>query len=134
MLILLCTYFTFSICKSQLIRFINGPIVVTLEKDYRNWVYEPMAITICTNYLHENASDELIQHFQEKFNDSTNHSEDYRNLFNIVGSLNAENVDLIDKIENIDLFLNLSGKDLLMIASKVRKNTKFLRNKINISN
>lgn len=119
-LILLCTFSTIWICVSQVARFINGPIVVTLEKDYRNWVYKPMAITICTDYLNENATDVLMQRFSENFSQfSIDDSRKYRDFFHIIGSLNAENLDLIRKFENTNLFSNLTGEDLLTIATEV---------------
>lgn len=119
-LIMLSAYFTFSVCISQLVRFINGPIVVTLEKDYRNWAYEPMAITICTDYLHENAADELIERFSRNLKEfDTNSSNSYRHLFNVIGSLNAENIDRMNEIGNIDLFGTLTGDDLMAIATEV---------------
>lgn len=119
-LIVLFTYFTYSICTNQLRRFLNGPIVVSLEKDYRNWVYEPMAITICTDFLNESATHKIIQRYTTTEEDCDPDSyELYRQYFELIGSLNPENLHLISEFEHTDLFANLTGDDLLSIAVNV---------------
>lgn len=119
-LILLFTYFTYSICANQIRRFLSGPIVVSLEKDYRNWVYEPMAITICTDFLNESVMHEIIQRYASVEQDCDPDSyELYRQYFELIGSLNAENVQSISEFEHTDLFVNFTGDDLLSIAIEV---------------
>lgn len=121
LLILLFACFTFWICISQLLRFVNGPIVVTLEKDYRNWVYEPMAITICTDYMNASAANELIERFKGTITGfDSSRSEDYHHFFNVVGTLNAENVHLLKEFESTDLFEHFTGEDLLTIAAEAK--------------
>lgn len=120
-LILLFTYFTLSVCGNQLLRFLNGPIVVSLEKDYRNWAYEPMAITICSDYLDEDAMNSLIQRYTDTTEDCDPDSYDiYRRFFEVVGLMNAENIHLIGEFENDELIMNLTGEDLRTIATEVR--------------
>lgn len=119
-LILVFTYFTYSICAEQIRRFLNGPIVVSLDKDYRNWVYEPMAITICTDFLNKSVMDEIIQQYTNTEEDCDPDSyELYRQYFELIGSLNADNLHSISEYEHTDLFTNLTGEDLLSIAIKV---------------
>lgn len=111
------TYFTFSVCNDQVLRFLNGPIVVSLERNYREWSHEPMAITICTDQLHQNVIDASYRRFVNNANGSEAESDDvYRRLFHAIGSLNADNIHSMGEFENIGLFLNFSGEDILRIA------------------
>lgn len=113
------TYFTYTICASQILRFLNGPIVVSQEKDYRNWVYEPMAMTICTDYLNRTTMHEMVQRYANTDEDCDPDSyELYRQYFELIASLNLDNLHLVSKFEH-DLFANLTGEDLLSIAIKV---------------
>lgn len=119
-LIVLFTCFAYSICANQIRRFLNGPIVVSLEKDYRNWVYEPMAITICTDFLNKSAMHEIIQRYANTEEDCDPDSyELYRQYFDLIRSLSSENLHLISEFEHTDLFANLTGEDLLSIAIEV---------------
>lgn len=119
-LIVLFSYFTYSICANQIRRFLNGPIVISLEKDYRNWVYQPMAITICSDFLNKSVMHEIIQRHANVDEDCDPDSyELYRQYFELIGSLNSENLHLISDFEHTDLFANLSGEDLLSIAIEV---------------
>lgn len=117
---MLFTYFTYSICANQIRRFLSGPIVVSLEKDYRNWVYEPMAITICTDFLNASVMHEMIQRYTNvDENCDPDTFELYRQYFALIGSLNSENLQLISEFEGSGLFVNLTGDDLLSIAIEV---------------
>lgn len=119
-LILLFTYFTYSICANQIHRFLNGPIVVSMEKDYRNWVYEPMAITICTDFIDKSAMHEIIQQYTNIEEDCDPDSyELYRQYFELIASLNPKNLHLIAQFDDINSIANLTGEDLLSIAIKV---------------
>lgn len=119
-LIILFSYFTYSICANQILRFLNGPIVVSLEKDYRNWVYDPMAITICTDFLNQSVMHDIIQRYTNVDEDCDPDSYDlYRQYFELIGSLTPENLHLIDEFKHTDLFMNFTGEDLLSIATEV---------------
>lgn len=119
-LIVLFIYFTLSVCGNQILRFLNGPIVVSLEKDYRNWAYDPMAITICTDYLDENAMNRLIEQYTDTTEDCDPESYDiYRRYFNVIGSLNAENIHLLTEFQDEQQILNFTGDDLRNIAKEV---------------
>lgn len=76
-----------------------------------------MAVTICTDSIHENATDKLIQQFAGE--SDADAYEDYRQLFDILSVLNVENMHLIEEITNIDRFANLTGDDLLNIVVEV---------------
>lgn len=121
-LIILFTYFTYSICANQIRRFLNGPIVVSLEKDYRNWVYEPPAITICTDFLNKSVMHDLVERYANVEEDCDPDTyEFYRQYFELIGSLNSENLHLIREFEQIDLVANFTGEDLLSIAIEVKQ-------------
>lgn len=121
-LILLFTYFTCTICVEQVLRFWNGPIVVSMEKDYRNWAYEPVAITICTDYLNETTMHEIVQRYANTDEDCDPESyELYRQYFALIASLNLENFHLINEFGHTDLFANFTGEDLLSIAIEVNQ-------------
>lgn len=119
-LILLFTYFAFSICVDQVLRFLNGSIVISLEKDYRNWAYDPMALTICTDYLHESVFDKLIQNFgNASGNCDAQCYIDFQHFFSVANSITASNMDRLIEFEQSKLFLNLTGEDLLAIVTEV---------------
>lgn len=95
--------------------------MVSLEKDYRNWAYEPMAITICTDYLDEDAMNTLIQQYTDTTEDCDPDSYDiYRRFFAAIGLMNADNIHSIREFANIDLVMNFTGEDLRIIATQVR--------------
>lgn len=124
-LIVLFTCFTYSICANQIRRFLSGPIVVSLEKDYRNWIYEPMAITICTDFLNKSVMHDLIQRYANVDGDCDPDSyELYRQYFELIGSLNSENLHLIGDFEDTSFFANFTGDDLLSIAIEVSRPNK----------
>lgn len=117
MLILLFSYFTYSICNDQVVRFLNGPIIVSLEKNYRDWAHEPMAITICTDYVDESVADNLYRRLANNGNGSKTENYDvYRRFFHAVGTLNAENIQSMEEFENMSVFTNLNGDDIFGIA------------------
>lgn len=119
-LILLFIYFSISICSDQILRFLNGPIVVSLEKDYRNWGYEPMTITICTDYLNEDAMNNVIQRYiNTTGNSQLDHFDLYQRYFHMIASLNANNFQSLNEFANVELFANLTGDDLLTIVTEV---------------
>lgn len=119
-LIVLFIYFTLSVCGNQIVRFLNGPIVVSLEKDYRNWVYDPMAITICTDYLNEDAMNRLVEQYTETDEDCYPESyEFYRRFFNVIGLLNPENIHLLSEFQDEPQILNFTGDELRIIAKEV---------------
>lgn len=121
-LTVLFTYFTYSICANQIRRFLGGPIVVSLEKDYRNWVYEPMAITICTDFVNKSVMHEMVERYAKVDEDCDPDSYKlYRQYFELIGSLNADNLHLIGEFEDTDFFANLTGDDLLSIAIEVSR-------------
>lgn len=118
------------ICTNQLIRFFNEHFL-SMETDYRNWTYEPMAITICTNYFHENATEEVIQRFEGEWDADS--YEDYHQFFRILSVLNVENMHLMEEITNIDRFVNLTGEDLFNIVVEVNKLLFFIKMLIIVS-
>lgn len=93
---------------------------MSLEKDYRNWVYEPMAITICTDFLNQSVMHDIIRRYTDVDEDCDPDSYDlYRQYFELIGSLTPENLHLIDEFKHTDLFMNFTGEDLLSIATEV---------------
>lgn len=80
-----------------------------------------MAITICSDYLDEDAMNSLIRRYTDTTEDCDPDSYDiYRRFFEVVGLMNAENVHLIGEFENDELIMNLTGEDLRTIATEVR--------------
>lgn len=121
MLILLFTYFTFSVCLNQVTRFITDPTVFTVETNYNSWVYKRPAITICTDYTNNSFIDEYYQRSENVTSidyDSTTYR-DYNHYMKIIGYLNAENFNLIEEFENTDLFKSLTGEEIFDIALNV---------------
>lgn len=116
MLVLLFSYFTFSVCVSQFIRFVTSPFVFTVEINFHSWIYSTPAITICADYVNETFIDESYQSYERKSIDSY---EDFRRYMIIIGKLNAESIHLIDDFENTEIFKSLRGEDLLDIAINV---------------
>lgn len=116
-LIIIFAYFACFICIDQIIRYLKRPIVVSLDKDYRNWAYEPMAITICTEYIHKRAINELVERFQNPLDViNPNIHNEYHKFFSIIGLINAEKIHLIEEFNATNLFSNLTGEDLLDIV------------------
>lgn len=52
------------IFSNQLQRYLNDPTVIALEIDYRKWVFEPNAVTMCSEFVaNSNASTWLIKYY-----------------------------------------------------------------------
>lgn len=120
-LVILFICFTISICYDQMNRFLDSPISVSLEKDYRNWKYRPMAITICTDFINDTSVNQFIERFanvSDEYDSKTSYDE-YKSFFEMIGALNVENIDLINQFESIDSVKNFTGDDLLFIAIEV---------------
>lgn len=109
-----------AICIKQMQRFSSSPIIVTLENDYRSWVYPPMAITLCPNYIEESSLERLIQQYSGVSEDcDLDTFEEYRQYFEAIGSLNAGNIQSFDRFEDTEMLSNLTGDDLMFIATEV---------------
>lgn len=120
-LILLFTYFTLSICINQVSRFVNDPFIFTVKTDYNSWSYNIPSLTICSDYMNDSFVDEIYQRF-ENVTSIAYESRTYRDYYHymkLIGSLNAENIHLIDDFENTKLFKNLTGEEIFNIALNV---------------
>lgn len=121
MLVLIFIYFTVTICIDQVTRFLTDPFILTLERHDHSWRFRQPAITICSDYANDSYIIEVFQRSKDASTDHENRTlEHYRHYMKIIGALNAENVHrLIDQFEHTTLFKNLSGEELLAIASNV---------------
>ena len=77
--------------------------------------------TICSDYVNESF---IEQHYQRSENVISIDKEskayrDYYRYMKIIGSLNAENIHLIDHFESTELFKDLSGEEIFDIALNV---------------
>lgn len=121
MLILLFTYFTISICINQVARFLNDPFVFTVEANYNSWAFNLPGYTICTDYVNDSFIGEYYK--RDKNITSIDHDSssyrDYYHYMRIIGSLNEENIHLIDEFERTDLFKSLTGEEIYDIALNV---------------
>ena len=92
-----------------------------MEVNYNNWIYSTPALTVCTDYVNHSFIDEYYKRAENitsiDKNSATYH--DYQRYMKIIGSLNAENIHLIDEFDNSELFKNLSGDQIYNIALNV---------------
>ena len=95
-----------------------------MELNYQDWAYNVPAITICFDYTNDSFIDEYYQRFENVtvINNETRTYHDYRHYMKKIGSLNAENIHLIDEFEQTELFRSLSGEELYDIALGVWTN------------
>lgn len=110
------TCFTIMICFDQMVRFLNEPIVISLERDYRNWIYQPLDITICTDFVNETVLEQLVNN---QFVNITKRSDDYNRFFEVVALANSGNIQEFDQFEGMESLKMFSGEDLLYIATEV---------------
>lgn len=99
-------------------RFLDAPIVVSLETDYRNWKYEPMTLTICSEFINDTALDQIVFNQLANASDSKQY-ENLRHFFEVIAAINGENIKSIDQFKDIDYLNNFTGDDLLRIAKEV---------------
>lgn len=119
-LVMMFIYFACSICVDQVIRFVTDPFIFNVETNYFNWSYNLPGITICSDYVNESFTREYYQRSDNAWIGRENKTfQDFRHYMNIIGSLNADSMNLIDQFENSTLFRNVSGEDLLKIATNV---------------
>lgn len=96
----------------------NDPFVLTVETNYNDWEYNIPAFTICSDYVNSTFIDE---YYQSSENITSIHQtyRNYSDYMRVIGSLNADNIHLIDKFENTELLKSLSGEELFNIALNV---------------
>lgn len=85
-----------------------------------------MAITYCTHYVDETIIEQLIQSYWNVTEDCDPETfGDHRHFFEMLGAINAMNIEQIEQFDGIELLANLTGDDLMRIATEVRKRIKF---------
>ncbi|XP_058456710.1 sodium channel protein Nach-like [Malaya genurostris] len=109
--IIICSlYSSYAICLTTWERYQKHPIVLTLQTDYRNWIYRPPAVTICPSYINELQSKEMIHRLwniteiHAKFNYYNQYlhtiaNATYNNLVSFVpfeGDASLDNVDMLE--------------------------------------
>lgn len=121
-LVLLFTYFALSICINQISRFLKDPFIFSLETNYHSWTYHVPGYSICPDYINISFVNEYYQRSENVTSIDFNSTvyNDYYHYMKIIGSLNAENIHLIDDFEKTELFKNLSGEEIFDIALNVR--------------
>lgn len=103
-----------------MVRFVSSPFIFTVETDYHNWSYSRPAFTICADYENLTFVEEVYHQSQNKWSKQGNRTfQEFRYYMNVIGSMNAETVDQFNQFENIPLFEDLQGEDLLEIATNV---------------
>lgn len=102
------------ICIDQFMRYWNGPIVVSLESDYRNWVYRPPAITYCRNQFDYLVVDRIAASY---CNASAVDCAAYKMLIQTVANSNVSNLHTFERFEHLSA--KFTGADLVEIAAAV---------------
>lgn len=116
-LILLSISCSIVICADQFIRYWKDPIVISLECDYHNWLYRPVAVTYCSDNIDEDVIEKvLIDKICGNYGRSCGRKQD-KQLIRIIGRANISNLHLFEEYDQF--FLRLTGIDLYEIAGRV---------------
>lgn len=96
----------------------DNPTVVTLERDYRNWMYRPMAITYCSEFIDNNTVDAIVERYWNVKTDNCDEFKFYELFVRTIAMATYANVDSFEPFENMSL--KFSGDDMLNIAREVK--------------
>lgn len=102
------------ICIDQFMRYWKGPIVVSLESDYRNWAYRPPAITYCQSRFDYRVVDRIAGSY---CNASAEDCAAYKALIRTVANSNVSNLHTFERFEHLSA--KFTGDDLLEMAAAV---------------
>ncbi|XP_055536311.1 sodium channel protein Nach isoform X2 [Wyeomyia smithii] len=115
--ILVCSvYGSYAICLITWTRYQQNPTVLTLQTDWRQWIYRPPAITFCPMYFDVQRSKDMIQRL---WNISEQHEKFpfYYRFLETVANATTDNLATFEPFAADD---SLANVDMLEVAWNVR--------------
>lgn len=61
--IFLSAFTAYEVCIDQYQRYERNPTVLSIETNYRNWIYKHCAITLCSGYQDFDMLDSIIEKY-----------------------------------------------------------------------
>ena len=116
-IISVCFWGTSSVCISQWHRFQNNSTELYYQTDYKNWLFQPPAYTICSNYVDVILAKELVLTFWN-ISESDDKYDYYFDFVTLVATTNYSNFYRYEKyINDTTLIENNTLLNIMIMVS-----------------